>query len=113
MSACPYECGTTLAPLLVQPGEVRCTYDAGVVHQFGDREFRLRVISPRRQAGQVRLPNRVEQEVAGDSHSPAEDEELWVQYRAERCARLPEPATQLPECLQGAGVLSGDQGGNI
>src|SRR5690554_1097489 len=113
MCACPYECVTTLAPLLMQPGEVGSADHTGVVDQFGDGEHRLRVVTASRQMREIGLADGVEQQVAGYRHSPAEDEQLGVENRTERGAGLAEPAPEFPERLQRAGVVRGDQSGDV
>ena len=88
----------------MQPGEICGADDSGVVDELGNRELRFRVVAACGKVREVGLPNRVKQKIAGDRHSPTEDEELRIQDRAQSSAGLPEPSAQLSEGLQRNGV---------
>src|SRR5487761_1998702 len=45
----------------VNAREVGCTDNAGIVHELGDDEIGLRVVSARRQVLAIRIPNGIEQ----------------------------------------------------
>ncbi len=69
--------------------------------------------APRWQVRQERFPYRVEEEIPGDRHTPAEDENLGVENRREARTGSAEPAAEFAQCLHGAGVTRGDEGADL
>ena len=59
--------------------------------------------------GEVGLADRVEKQVAGYGDAAAENEDLGVQHRAERCAGLAEPGAEIAQRLQRARVARDDE----
>ena len=73
----------------MNPGEIGCPDYARVVDELRNHEVGLGVVAASRYVSTERLTDRVEQKVTGIRDSPAENEALRVEHRAQGGACLP------------------------
>lgn len=85
------------------------THYSRVVDELGHHKLGFGVVAPRGQVGEIRLPNGVEQAVAGNRDSPAEDEHLGVENGTQARAGLTQPASELTKGVQGPRIFVDEQ----
>src|SRR5450756_2851153 len=78
-----------------RPGQVRRADDAGLVAQRGDRDLGDRAMAPGGQLALEALARRLEEQLAGVRHPPADHDERRVDDRSDRRRALADPTTCL------------------
>ena len=89
-------------------GKIGRADHSSIVNQLRDEEFRFRVVAARGQVLQVRLADRIDEQVAGNCDATTDDKTLRVEYSTERCTGLAKPAAEFCERVDGPRVTRGN-----
>jgi hypothetical protein len=93
----------------VNAREVRCANNSGIIYEFGNHEFGLRVIPARRQMLAVRIANRTEKQLPGNGNSATEYEEFGVKHSTQTRTRLAQPVPEFLKRVHGSWITGRDE----